>query len=1154
MPAYSLDDIRRCFSDRCIEDGTAHVEADDVCDIRVGSRAIEGTVDGGQNRRFRTTLHVMARSAKEAEIRGSCSCADGPNCAHAAALALAVLRADDVVALVADPLVRVWLKELDRARNEDDADGYPPRVHQRVWYLLSVGISRKNQPELLAHPVVITLHKDGRPPDRVQPLRPEILRAALVPRYLRDVDRSLLQTMVLARNTADGGGLYRIAGPLGPVLLRTLIETGRSRWQETTDPVLALGPAQAATIAWIVEPSSAQRLIVQPVVTGAVVLPLTPPWYYDSTTGRCGRLITGLADRTLDALLSAPPLIPENAAGVRRELAIRFPDRPELLPRTFGTAVLHPVDPSPVLTIMPAEAALSEIMAESEDAIAPMARTSERAAVIAQVDFDYDGHTIDRGETVDVVTRSGPVVARREDDALSEAIDGGRGVATALIRIPRRRDLENERIRRLIGLGFKDATPFQPRWSETRARDVLLWQPRRSQLDGLAGKAAALVRLLDDVVPQLRAEGWTVNVAPGLEVRVADPDDEWIAQAVERSDDAGGHATGSGRDWFDLSLGVMVDGERIELLPLLLPLLHQLPRNGDFNALDRLVQAGRPVLATLPDGRVLRLPAIRVKGLITALYDLYRLGDTENGRTIRLERVRLGELEALAAATEAAQMRWCGAEQLRDCARHLCSPVDPQTVVVPAGLAATLRPYQRQGLDWLQTLGRAGLGGILADDMGLGKTIQTLAHILCEKEAGRLVHPCLVVAPTSVIVNWRAEAARLAPGLRVLTLHGPDRMPAFEGIAAHDLVLTTYPLLVRDRALLLEQAWHIVVLDEAQVIKNPQSQAAQVAVQLVARQRLCLTGTPLENNLDELWSLFRFLIPGLLGERAAFQQQFRIPIEREDDHERRALLARRVRPFLLRRTKPQVAADLPTKTEIREHIDLGGAQRDLYETIRVAMDQRVRSEVAAKGLARSRIVILDALLKLRQACCDPRLVKLPAAADVTVSAKLDRLMEMIRELVAEGRRILVFSQFTSMLALIHAEMVKAGIGSVSLTGATRDRAAPVARFQAGEVPVFLISLKAGGTGLNLTAADTVIHYDPWWNPAVERQATDRAHRIGQDKPVFVYKLVTVGTVEESILALQARKQALADAILDDDAALTGSFEDAEVMRLFAPLG
>jgi SNF2 family DNA or RNA helicase len=323
---------------------------------------------------------------------------------------------------------------------------------------------------------------------------------------------------------------------------------------------------------------------------------------------------------------------------------------------------------------------------------------------------------------------------------------------------------------------------------------------------------------------------------------------------------------------------------------------------------------------------------------------------------------------------------------------------------------------------------------------------------------------------------------------------------------------------------------------------------------LDARHRLCLTGTPLQNHLGELWSQFHFLMPGLLGEEKSFNADFRKPIEKHGDSARNALLTRRVKPFMLRRTKDAVAKELPPKTEIVLPIELGSAQRDLYETVRLAMDKKVRAEIARKGVARSQIVILDALLKLRQVCCDPRLVKRTGMAkSAAASAKLDALMDLVDTLLSEGRKILVFSQFTSMLELIAEELRSRSFEYVVLTGDTVDRAAPVAAFQQGQVPVFLISLKAGGVGLNLTAADTVIHFDPWWNPASENQATDRAWRIGQGKPVFVYKLIAQGTLEEKIQEMQRRKGELASAVLADGGALGLPITQDDLQAIFAPL-
>jgi SNF2 family DNA or RNA helicase len=406
------------------------------------------------------------------------------------------------------------------------------------------------------------------------------------------------------------------------------------------------------------------------------------------------------------------------------------------------------------------------------------------------------------------------------------------------------------------------------------------------------------------------------------------------------------------------------------------------------------------------------------------------------------------------------------------------------------------------------------------------------------------------VVPTSLVPNWTAELARFAPHLRVVVLHGLDRHEKRRELGGAHVVITTYTVLARDIEEMAGLVWHLVVLDEAQVIKSPTAKATHAVCRLETRHRLCLSGTPIENNLGELWSQFAFLMPGLLGSRKDFTRRFRTPIEKQGDPVRRRQLATRIRPFILRRTKAAVATELPPKHIILRRITLAPEQRELYETIRATLHDKVAQEIADRGLGRSHVIVLDALLKLRQVCCDPRLVKLPSARLTSASSKLDDLLEMLGEMIVEGRRILLFSQFTSMLDLMKPALDAAGIRFVELRGDTADRATPVQRFEAGDVPLFLISLKAGGRGLNLTSADTVIHYDPWWNPAVEDQASDRAHRIGQTKSVFVYKLIAADTVEERILELQERKAALASVAFSEEGASLHAMDGEDVEFLF----
>lgn len=526
-------------------------------------------------------------------------------------------------------------------------------------------------------------------------------------------------------------------------------------------------------------------------------------------------------------------------------------------------------------------------------------------------------------------------------------------------------------------------------------------------------------------------------------------------------------------------------------------------------------------------------------------------------------------------------------------------------VATPQGFAGTLRPYQEQGLAWLLALRDADLGGILADDMGLGKTIQLLSLLvyeLQEKRAGTT----LVIAPTSVVENWAAEAARFAPALRTVVLQGSSRRRRETALASAHLVITSYALVRRDLDWLLPLTFQRIVLDEAQYIKNHQSQTARAIRRLRALHRLTLTGTPIENRLEELWSQFAFLMPDLLGSLDSFKLRYVLPIEQglaipsplpvgfkagkqisdkgsgnaaEGDtpnaasgietglevlprsparppgtslapstHQQVSLqrqqeLAWRVGPYILRRLKGEVAQELPSRTELIVHCSLKPGQKAIYNALLLDSRDQLMAQVAQQGVMASRFTVLVTLLRLRQVCCDPMLLRdvdLPPRAQAAlthwlqtgeVSAKVELLLEQLTLLLQGGHRVLVFSQFVRMLEILQQVLQTHRIPYEYLDGHTVDRLARVERFNASETPVFLLSLKAGGTGLNLTGADYVIHFDPWWNPAVEAQATDRTHRIGQTRPVFSYKLIASGTVEERLLGLQARKRALAEGVL-----------------------
>lgn len=917
------------------------------------------------------------------------------------------------------------------------------------------------------------------------------------PRFVKEDDLRLLRLLAALDDPSGAQYGYELKGQEGGELLQRALDTGRLI-HEPDMPFIRQGSERHAEFRWVrLDNGSYRGVWVHEERALPCVLPLLPLYYYDAYTQELG-LLTHALDTHIAQQLTLAPEVPEHlVVPLTHKLNTLNQHLPT--PTQLHEELIDTVAPRPHLTLGSVE------FSAYATKTGRMQRQLQHRAALA---FDYDG-----------------LRASGSDDKPVSRLAG-----STHQRIQRQSEAEHAVRDQLRAWGFKPAT---------------------RQSKALPDSAGEMLQLADDEawlrfaregLPALREAGWTIEVQRDFAFHLHHVQD-WYADIA----DAPGH------EWFDLELGIVVEGERYSLLPIMLQLLrsnpellrsHELAKRGDDEHLLIDLNSARH------DSPALRvaLPYARIRAVMRTLGELY-LHEQVGGPSVRLERAdaaRLNEIEGL-------PLTWAGGEQVRELGRRLRDARELE-VAPPAGLNATLRPYQQQGLNWLQALREMGTGGILGDDMGLGKTLQTLAHLLLEKQAGRLTQPALLVMPTSLIPNWLDEAQRFVPALRVLALHGAGRAQHFAALTEYDLILTTYALLPRDLDTLKAQTWHALVLDEAQNIKTSTSKAAQAARALKAEQRLCLTGTPMENNLGELWSIFHFLMPGWLGDSKQFTKDYRTPIERHGDSERLSHLVRRIRPFLLRRTKEEVATDLPAKTEMVHWVELSDAQRDTYETVRVAMDKKVREEIARNGAARSQIVILEALLKLRQVCCDLRLVKgVDVKGPQHDKGKLGSLLEMLGELLSEGRRVLLFSQFTSMLALIEEELVKRGIRYSLLTGDTRDRRTPVAQFQGGETDVFLISLKAGGTGLNLTAADTVIHFDPWWNPASENQATDRAYRIGQDKPVFVFKLITRGTVEEKIQQLQLEKAALAAGVLKDGEAGQWRMADEDIEALFAPL-
>ena len=914
------------------------------------------------------------------------------------------------------------------------------------------------------------------------------------PSFVTEQDRELL---CLLRNGVDRDlRIFRLDIPRGGDLLQRLLRSGRFALSSDFSLLLP-GDPQPGSLSWRIDTCGCQRPWFRTHDEGSLAIPLQPPWYVDLDRGLVGPLEVPGDPEIIARLFSMPPLPDKRAALVAEMLAELAPDLP-------------PPDAN-------AQASVRHIVAEPRPVL--RLRTLETNGHAAWRDYPPTGDAVGFDVALPSFRYGEAEVEAGEDGQTFVALEDGETV-----RVDRLPEREGVFLEALAGAGLWRIPTAMLNTIVSLPEPIYALAAEKCWIDFMQNGSCAL-----------RAAGWEIEF-----------DEEFRHHAL-RVDVWDAELTASENGWFDLDMGVMVEGERLPLVPLLLPLFQ---RDARWLETAELLKISDDELIELrtPNHKRLHVRAERLKPLVATLVDLFERVDGRH--RLRISRFDVQRIKNL---NDTHRWQFRGQDEILALADRLLAARGVHLVAPPSGLGLELREYQKEGVAWLQFLREHHLCGILADDMGLGKTAQALAHLLLEKEAGRLERPALVVLPTSLVFNWMNEAARFAPALSLLALQGADRKPRFDEIPYHDVIITTYPLLWRDAAELTRFKYHMLILDEAQTVKNSHSQGARAIRRIDAQHRLCLTGTPLENHLGELWSQFDFLLPGFLGDSRNFAKYWRVPIEKQGDTQRRELLAKRIRPFILRRRKEEVAPELPPKSLILRKVDLADGQRDLYEAIRMSMDVMVREEIANKGFGRSQIVILDALLKLRQVCCDPRLVKVPIAQKVKGRAKLDLLMTMVPELVDEGRRILVFSQFTGMLALIEHEMKRAGIGYTILTGSTVDRESAVCRFQSGEVPVFLISLKAGGVGLNLTSADTVIHYDPWWNPAVEEQATDRAHRIGQDKPVFVYKLIVAGSIEEKILELQERKADLADGVLSGDSDAVAKFGEEDIAALFAPL-
>ena len=1116
------------FGSTTVERGIDYFEDESVISIQsakdeAGNVNIIAKVQGQARLPYITTLNYNEKVSLW--LTGSCSCPVHVNCKHSVAALFAYLEQlapkktretaqhfTPLFTAASLPTARrkqvsaidLWLQGLASAGKSnplqrETLDDLPP-AQAKLIYLLEPD-SRKTGLISLGIYKSAPLKKGGM--GKPNPISLDSLLTPFKTRNYQYEPRDLMIGQLLASPELRFTAYWHtgtLSGTAGEQVLQEALQTGKVYWANPTTWQHNAQPLRAAEtrnmqIVWRKDESLGQYLVdleASPAITQHFWLN-GQCWYIDLPQLSCGLLEhPDLTAQQIDKLLSAPPIPEEEAAVISERLLEILPDAdiPAPSPQASQQVENLYLDMHPHLLlhgITPPELG--------------------RRVHLASISFAYGEHLL-----------------RPSTPSLTSQLK----VGNHRYRIHRNKEAEQAAIDALTDYGFEAHN--KGHFSNLHPLDMLIHGSSRTQT------ALCWHDFLEYGLPALEQAGWQIV-----------KDDNFALQ-FDAIDALDADWAENGNDWFELSLGFVVDGFRVNLLPILVEMLTQMENPQDLRDLLRHQEF---VLIPVSDSRWVKLDSKRLENIVETLVELFDHQPLNADGNLDFSHFQGANLASL---LNAQGIRWKGAEELQALTQKLQDFSGIQPIPAPEGLNASLRPYQHEGVNWLQFLREFKFNGILADDMGLGKTLQALTHLLVEKQAGRMTLPSLVIAPTSLMGNWRREAARFTPELRVQVIHGSDRQRYFDNIQNFDLILTTYPLILRDEEQYQSQAFHYLILDEAQAIKNAASKTTQIIYTLKAQHRLCLTGTPLENHLGELWSMYHFLMPGFLSTHEKFTRLFRTPIEKQSDMGRQQQLRNRVLPFMLRRTKELVASELPAKTEIIRSIPLEGKQRDLYETVRLAMDAKVREEINKKGLARSQIMILDALLKLRQVCCDPRLVKLDKAQKVQASAKLELLMGMLPEMVEEGRKVLLFSQFTSMLALIEEQLKAATIRYTKLTGQTKDRESVIAAFQEGDAQVFLISLKAGGTGLNLTAADTVIHYDPWWNPAVEQQATDRAYRIGQDKPVFVYKLITEETVEEKILKLQERKQALADGLYSEqDGEESVKFSADDLLDLLKPL-
>jgi superfamily II DNA or RNA helicase len=1029
-----------------------------------------------------TYLTRIVFDGKFSDIASYCDCYIGRDCKHGAALAQCYIHEhfDRNSIATAEKTVNKWLSNFQAQPSR-----YPPNTQQKsLLYFL--------KPNNYNHDDYFNLEiKSAKPTNSggwSNSFGSEFSANTLInSAYANNDDVAVLTELMRTNQFGDTIKYFD--------LFERIIKTNRCFWHKDYDlnDAMTLSEPLEAEWQWLALGNNLHtlQLILKQPSASILIIKAQPLCFYDEDKNCFGKINTNTQSDFEAGLLNSPIFEEDSLPWVMNKLSMSLGDAVKRLPKPktqFSQELTKP-----------------EVYVHFSTPVA-----SNRQTGYAQVSFSYQGNLVNPHDESVTVTPANLAVG---DNSIE-------------VKIYRDLAFEQTVIDKLTTLKFiAQAKP--KRYTFTNEDE--LSKNKTPNFSMLMQGSFFWQRFLHQEVQSLKDLGWNISFADGFYYKALATDSVFDAEVIETDD----------HDFFSLGLNLTIDGRKMPAFPILLSAIEQLPRSALIDReKEQLIAPDSPIYVDLDNGDFVALRYQSVQPILKQFIELFMPNALSKDGTMELSRFQSHQTISM---LDDQGMIAKGTTKLRELADKLKDFQEVTTVPVPIGLKATLRTYQHQGLNWLQFLREYQLNGILADDMGLGKTIQTLAHLLIEKQQGRLTKPVLIVAPTSVIFNWANEIDKFTPQLSYQVLHGSKRKNNFACLenpeeleTKVDIIITSYALITKDLEYYTEQKYYYLILDEAHYIKNTKTKLYQAFLSLKAQHKLCLTGTPMENHLGEFWAQFNFLLPGFLGGQRQFTKLFRTPIEKHGELERKQLLNQRIKPFILRRTKDKIATELPPKTEIIQKLRIEGKQAELYESVRLAMDSRLKDIIADKGLKRSQIEVLDALLKLRQVCNHPKLLKLEGAKRVNQSAKLEYLMETLPEQIDEGRRILIFSQFTSMLSLIEAELIEAGIGYVKLTGSTTKRQEVVDKFQRGEVPVFLISLRAGGVGLNLTAADTVIHFDPWWNPAVENQATDRAYRIGQDKPVFVYKLIIENSIEEKIQKIQQNKAELAKALLSEE--------------------